>query len=292
MIERSFKVWKTARAGVLPMLRLTESTSRTLPSVHEPLNGVRKLRLSFMFCLAFPGFLSLNLSEASADSHKNESSKMLEPQAGSLLVSYFELFLRDQDSEAFRRKVSARYNEGSLARVLESGGTQARRASVLALGMFGGYSSNATVARALRDPDPTVRVLADNSLWLIWFRADTPENNESLRQIQIFINRGKLDQAIDKASALIARSPNFAEAYNQRAIAHYSAGRFAESIEDCRKTLARNPFHTGALGGMGQCQLQLGLRNDALETFRRALKLQPYSEGLKQVVADMEAENP
>jgi tetratricopeptide (TPR) repeat protein len=291
MIERSFKVWKTARAGVLPMLGSTETTDRIIPLVHEP-RAILKLRHALIFCLALPLLTSLNLTAASADSSRNEPTKMLEPQTGSLLVSYFESFLRDQDSEAFRRKVAARYNEGSLARVLESGDTQARRASVLALGMFGGYSSNAKVARALRDPDPTVRALADNSLWLIWFRADTPENNETLGQIQILISRGKLDQAIDKASALIARSPNFAEAYNQRAIAHFTAGRFAESIEDCQKTLVHNPYHFGALGGMGQCQLQLGLRNNALETFRRALKLQPYSEGLKQVVADMEAENP
>jgi tetratricopeptide (TPR) repeat protein len=216
---------------------------------------------------------------------------MLQPHTGSLLVDYYEAFLRDRDPEIFRQNVSARYNEGTLARVLQAGDSQARRASVLALGLFGGYSSNAAVARALRDPDPTVRALADNSLWLIWFRADTPENNEALKEIQIQIHRGRLDQAIEQANALIARTPNFAEAYNQRAIAYFFSGQFVESIDDCRKALVHNPFHIGALSGMAQCQLRLGLRNEALDTFRRSLKLQPYSEVLKQAIADLEADN-
>jgi tetratricopeptide (TPR) repeat protein len=93
---------------------------------------------------------------------------------------------------------------------------------------------------------------------------------------------------VTQATQLIARSPTFAEAYNQRAIAYYATGRLAESIEDCRKVLVHNPYHFGALGGMGQCQLRLGLRNDALDTFRKALKLQPHSDGLKEIIGELE----
>ena len=214
---------------------------------------------------------------------------MLQPYTGSLLVDYYEAFLRDQDIEAFRRNVSARYNEGTLARLLQAGEPQARRASVLALGLFGGFASNAAVARGLRDPDPTVRTLADNALWAIWFRADTPENNEALERIRALVNRRRFDDAITLADRLIAKAPGFAEAYNQRAIARFFQGQFAESVEDCKLVLERNPYHTGALGGMGQCLLQLGNRDDAIKTFRRALKIQPYNDGLRETIAELEA---
>ncbi|MBV8676118.1 MAG: hypothetical protein JO355_02995, partial [Planctomycetaceae bacterium] len=46
---------------------------------------------------------------------------MLEPRTESLLVQYYETFLRDQNIEEFRRHVSARYTEGTLARLVESG---------------------------------------------------------------------------------------------------------------------------------------------------------------------------
>jgi tetratricopeptide (TPR) repeat protein len=212
---------------------------------------------------------------------------MLQPHTGSLLVDYYEAFLRDQDIEAFRRNVSARYNEGTLARMLQAGEPQARRASVLALGLFGGFGSNAAVARGLRDPDPTVRTLADNALWAIWFRADSAENNEALERIRALVNQGKFDLAIELADRLINRAPMFAEAYNQRAISHYFQGHFAQSIDDCRKVLVHNPFHTGALSGMAQCQLRLGLRDEAIQTFRRALKLQPYNKGLRETIAEL-----
>jgi tetratricopeptide (TPR) repeat protein len=216
---------------------------------------------------------------------------MLQPLTGSLLVDFYEAFLRNQDIEAFRRNVSARYNEGTLARLLQAGDLQARRASVLALGLYGGFGCNAAVAKGLRDSDPTVRTLADNALWAIWFRADTSENNEALEQIRALVNRRRYDDAIDQADRLIARAPGFAEAYNQRAIAHFFLGQFAESVEDCKLVLERNPYHTGALAGMGQGLLRLGRLDEAIKTFRRALKIQPYNDGLRETIAELEAGN-
>jgi tetratricopeptide (TPR) repeat protein len=89
---------------------------------------------------------------------------------------------------------------------------------------------------------------------------------------------------------LIGRAANFAEAYNQRAIAYFVQGQFQESADDCERVLERNPYHFGALGGLAQCQLALGRRPEALKTLRRALRLQPYSEGLRDLVASLEAE--
>jgi tetratricopeptide (TPR) repeat protein len=217
---------------------------------------------------------------------------MPEPPAASLLVDYYETFLRDHDIEAFQRRVLARYAEGTLARALQMGDIQERRAAVLALGLVGGYQVNQAVGRALRDPDPAVRSLADNALWAIWFRADSPENNETLEQVRTLITRKRPDLATELATRLITRSPRFAEAYNQRAIALFMMEKFDESAADCRRVLELNPYHFGALGGLGQCYLRLNLRREALKTYRRALKLQPYSEGLREFVSTLEAEDP
>ncbi len=214
---------------------------------------------------------------------------MPEPQTGSLLVTYYTAYLADRDIEEFRRNVSARYAEGTLARLVESTDIQARRASVLALGLSGSYAVNGTVARALRDPDPTVRNLADLALWSIWFRADTPENNASLEKIRVLNGQQQHDQAIELATKLIERSPRFAEAYNQRAIAEFFSDKFKDSAEDCKKVLERNPFHSGALSGLAQCQLRLGQRDEALETLKRASKLRPYSQDVRFMIEAIEA---
>ncbi len=216
---------------------------------------------------------------------------MREPRAGSLLVGYHEAFLRDRDLDAFRMGVAGRYHESTLARLLQNGDVGSRRAAVVALGLFGSYPSNGAVAGALKDVDPIVRSLADKALWAIWFRADTPENNESLARISQLIGRGRLAEAIEQADRLIARSPDFAEAWNQRAIAHCYSGMLAESVADCREAVARNPYHTGAMSGMGQCLLRLGRRQEAIAALRRALEVQPFNESLRDFIAAIEAGN-
>lgn len=215
---------------------------------------------------------------------------MSEPRTGSLLADYYDTYLRDHDIDAFRLHVSARYTEGTLARLIETGDTQTRRAAVLAMGVFGGFESNAAVARALRDSDPTVRALGENALWAIWFRADSDENNKVCERIRLLNNRQQYEDAIGLADRLIKQSPKFAEAYNQRAIAYFFLGRFEESAADCQRVLEHNPYHIGALGGLAQCQIQLEKRDEALKTLRRSLKLQPHREELRGVIAALEAE--
>lgn len=214
---------------------------------------------------------------------------MLEPHTASLLVGYFDTFLRDQNIEAFRLSVMSRYEEGTLARLVQSGGPKARRAAVLALGLVGSYQVNEVVARRLADPDPVVRNLAINALWAIWFRADSPENNATLEQVRDLITRDRLHEAIDLATRLIEKSPGFAEAYNQRAIASFSLGDYAASASDCRRVLERNPYHIGALGGLARCYLELGQRQNAIATFRRSLKLQPFDADLRRAISALEA---
>ena len=211
------------------------------------------------------------------------------PATSSLLVNYFEEFLQERDVEQFRARVLARYNEGTLARLVQSGENPERRSAVFALGLMGSYESNPVVARALRDKDPVVRQLAQNALWAIWFRADTPEHNAELERIREQLSQGKANDAIHLANNLIDRAPKFAEAYNQRAIAFFGLKRFQESAADCRRVLERNPFHIGALAGLAKSYLELGLYNEALTTFKRASELQPFDDDLKSTIQVLEA---
>jgi len=217
---------------------------------------------------------------------------MWEPQTGSLLVEYYEVFLRDRDVDQFRDRVLARYTEGTLGRVLTSSSSVvARRAAVLALGVAGSFEeSNSILGRAMRDTDPVVRTMAESALWAVWFRADTPENNEALDEIRLLIGNRRLDAATKLASRLIARSPKFAEAYNQRAIALFIQGRFAESAADCQRVLELNPYHIGAVSGLAQCQIQLNQPQEALRSLRRALKLQPHSQSISDSIQVLEAQ--
>jgi tetratricopeptide (TPR) repeat protein len=205
-----------------------------------------------------------------------------------LLDFLYHQFLEDQDAPGFMRKVTARYRPAALERLLTHKSRTCRRAAALALGYVGNYESNTALGRSLHDVDRGVRSLAENSMRAVWCRAGTPLQQQLLEHA-IRSNVGKqFDKALVRSTELVELAPWFAEAWNQRAIAQYGLARYTESIGDCRQALEINPYHFGAAAGMGQCYLNLGDREEALDCFRRALRLNPELEGVRAAVQNLE----
>ena len=154
-------------------------------------------------------------------------SSMAEAQSGSLLVEYFKDFSKKRDVDEFRDRVAARYNEGTLE---PNPGRLTRRVGAASRGAcpWGCWelSSKATRfwVRLCAIEDLAVRSMAEDALWAIWFRADTPEHNQRLEQVRHSIGREQLEQAETLVTRLIADAPNFAEAYNQRAFVYFLHG--------------------------------------------------------------------
>jgi tetratricopeptide (TPR) repeat protein len=92
-----------------------------------------------------------------------------------------------------------------------------------------------------------------------------------------------------RATELIREAPEIAEAWNQRAIAHFQLREFDESIGDCHATLERNPFHFGAASGMGQSYFELGYLQPSLAAFERALELNPGLDSVRRSVERLRA---
>jgi len=202
-----------------------------------------------------------------------------------ILVSFYETYLADQDTAQFLRHVQQYYTQGTLQRLAEHPAPQIRRAAVLALGLLGDYEANATMGRALHDDDRTVRMLAENGIRSVWRRAGTPKQQELLAVIVRLNESRRYQEAAQRASQLIAEAPWLAEAWNQRAIARFGMEDYAGAIEDCHQTLELNPYHFAAATGMGHAYLRLNNPRSALESFRRALKLNPSLEAVRcQVV--------
>jgi tetratricopeptide (TPR) repeat protein len=190
----------------------------------------------------------------------------------------------------FAQKVSGSYLEGTLQRLLNSSLADTRQAAVLALGLLGTMESNRTLARMLRDRDTAVRQMAADAMWSLWFRADTPENGQELRRLSALLREPELDAEAVRAGldALIEKAPEFAEAYNQRAVLSFRLGAWLESVADCERALRLNRQHFGAASGMAQCYLKLRRTKLALRAYRRALHLNPNLTGVQQVIRSLE----
>lgn len=192
-----------------------------------------------------------------------------------LLTQLYERYLQDDDCPSFIRDVSQRYGNGTLEKLTASPTTLTRRAAVLSIGFLGDYSANSTLGSLLRDPDSTVRSMAEQAIQHVWFRMGTEEEQKELLFLERLNLANEFERTIQRSTQLIETNPEIAEAWNQRSIAYFNLTEFAASIRDCYQTIHRNPFHYPAAIGMGHSYLEINDTFNAIESFKRALSLNP-----------------
>jgi tetratricopeptide (TPR) repeat protein len=185
----------------------------------------------------------------------------------------------------FRERVSERYSEGTLLRLLQAGDVLSRRAAVYALGLLGSPRVNEPLAVCLHDEDDEVARLTSNALWALWFRGDNPAHSDELYRL---VRLEEMEKLLAGLNDLVGRAPQFAEAFNQRAIAHFRLRQYDRSVADCETALRLNPHHFGAQAGLGQCYLRLRKYRAALRAFRIALRINPRLQGVAEAVRTLE----
>jgi tetratricopeptide (TPR) repeat protein len=189
----------------------------------------------------------------------------------------------------FKRSIEARYNEATLQQLLRWQGAEVRQAAVLGLGLVGSMKSNSNLAAGLHDEDTTVRQLASEAMWSIWFRADSPENNAELQRIILLrVQDVGPELILSDFEALLRKAPRFAEAHNQRGIFYFRLGEYARAAGDCDRALRLNPCHFGAASGLGQCFMKQKKLRAALRSFRRAMRINPNLDGVRQTISSIE----
>ncbi|NJM63302.1 MAG: tetratricopeptide repeat protein [Oscillatoriales cyanobacterium RU_3_3] len=129
----------------------------------------------------------------------------------------------------------------------------------------------------LKNSDESVRDRATAKLWYAWFNQKGEYGMQILRRSQVSLDAGDVRGAFDLLTKLISEAPDFAEAWNRRAVLHYTQGNYQKSIQDCETVLKLNPVHFGALHGLGLCYAALGEYTNAIGAFRRALEIQPFA---------------
>jgi tetratricopeptide (TPR) repeat protein len=205
-----------------------------------------------------------------------------------LLVEYYEQYLIDQNIDTFLRAVTFRYRNSTLERILSCGDRMARRSAVLALGRLADYQSNRVLGCALIDSDRGVRTLAETAIRNLWMRVGTPAQRHQLSLIVEHIDEKEFEQAARHADQLIQDAPWVAEAWCQRGKAYFHLGNYEAAIRDCLQALEINAYHFTAASLMGQAYLLQSDPVAALESFRRALRLNPSMEEVRAQVIHLQ----
>jgi len=120
-----------------------------------------------------------------------------------------------------------------------------------------------------------------NQIWKIWNEIDDPKVTRLFETGVQMISLGFYKRSIDYFNKVIISKPNFAEAWNKRATAHFMMGNFDLSMEDISQTLLLEPRHFGALDGMGLIFIHLNEHEKAIEIYDKMLEIFPNSIGTK-----------
>ncbi|MEM1309347.1 MAG: tetratricopeptide repeat protein [Cyanobacteria bacterium P01_H01_bin.153] len=129
----------------------------------------------------------------------------------------------------------------------------------------------------LKDANPAIRQAATEALWHLWYGQMGAYGMQILAHSQTLLEADKFDEAEAILTDTIQGLPDFAEAWNRRAVLHYTQRRYWKAITDCEKAIALVPYHFGALHGLGLCHMALGNYIAAIQAFRRALDVQPFA---------------
>lgn len=124
-----------------------------------------------------------------------------------------------------------------------------------------------------------------NRIWRLWREIDDPDLAAAMEQGIVAMRSGRHGDAERRFSAVIEAAPGYAEAWNKRATVRYMRGRYTAAAADIRRTLALEPRHFGALAGLGLVYMELERYRAAIESFERALELNPWLDGTRRNIA-------
>jgi tetratricopeptide (TPR) repeat protein len=203
-------------------------------------------------------------------------------------VDLLQPALQSQDWNRLMKTIKANWSSDEVMSLLNCDDCDARKIAALAVGLIGQSCCLPDLQRKLLDDDRMVVQMAEHAMWQIWFRGGAcDESNKHLARGAEALNRQKLDEAIDHLDKAIRLSPDFAEAYNQRAIAHYLAERYEESVKDSKKVVELMPLHFGAWSGLGHAYLAMGELAEAQKAYEKALEVNPHLDCISELVQEL-----
>ncbi|MEI4486714.1 tetratricopeptide repeat protein [Frigidibacter sp. MR17.14] len=140
----------------------------------------------------------------------------------------------------------------------------------------------------LQNPESPDWKRAESDLQREWSRSGSPAMDLLLQRGQAALAAGDSAAAIEHLTALVDHAPGFAEGWNARATAYFTAGEFGPSLADIRQVLTLNPDHYGALAGLGLILEQLDHPQAAAEAFRASLKANPHQADVREQLEKLE----
>ena len=200
------------------------------------------------------------------------------------LLQYFENYLADcetevsvshHDASKWISLVRLKYTPSTLKRMLASQQVGVRHAAAWALSYLGDESHACPLGMLLRDSARMVRSCADEARRAIAQRSQSPWHRQTVCRVEQLLADGLFKSATELASHLVDEADSRSDVYMLRAWVRFSGGDIEQAAEDCKRTLALDPYCYQACVALGQCLWHLGRDLAARECYCEAARIYP-----------------
>jgi len=172
--------------------------------------------------------------------------------------------------------------------LLRTPNTEVRRTAAFIIGLVGRPDDCQTLVLALHDEDAETASRVEHALWSISFRGGAGPAMRSFHEGCRLMSVEAYDKAIAMFTEASTIDPDFCEAFNQCAIAHFFNAQYDDALCRYRHAARLMPAHFNAVAGMGHCYAELGDFAKALSSYRQALAINPRMSVVACVVEQLE----
>ena len=124
--------------------------------------------------------------------------------------------------------------------------------------------------------------MLEEEVWDAWLVSGSGTVDILMRRGLDAQESGDDDMAREMFDRAIVIRPDYAEAWNRRALLFFNQGKYDEAIDDLEATLTHEPRHFGAWIGLGMIFESIDRPEAALLAYRKALAVHPHAQAALQ----------
>lgn len=122
----------------------------------------------------------------------------------------------------------------------------------------------------------------EEEVWDAWLVSGSPTVDVLMQRGLEYQQTENLEAARDAFDRAITLKPDYAEAWNRRAVLFFNDGKYDEAIADLESALIREPRHFGAWIGIAMIFESIERPEAALKAYDKALAIHPHAQAAVQ----------
>lgn len=139
-----------------------------------------------------------------------------------------------------------------------------------------------------KDPDTAAAIAGQ--IERMWFVSGSDTIDLLMQRALKAMGEQNLDLSLKLLTAVTELQPDYAEAWNRRALIYFKMNDTERSLGDLRRTLALEPKHYKALEGVANVLRDAGNKKAALEALRKATEIHPQLPGVADQIEELTRE--